>query len=288
MGCPQRCTSSKRKWECSKTQLVSADTVATPPANITKSVYGSQRYKTGDDSKNNFILSPAITSTEGWHNNHHYYAASTRQGFYWWEIDTTYYMLRGLQAPGLIWDIREVPAHVREGKNKLARLRPGAPFTARPLHSDLHPFRFICRCRLTPVLRRQAISNLQADRVDRQFFFRRNPSILRHQFDTVVILPHVKTTRYTGAGPHAEVDRKEIRLASPICGISTSPSTCPARSSIHEAAVLEPDHLPGDFSDTADQIKSTAPNTANVMRPTTVPGRRCRETPCTHRLLPEF
>ncbi|MBA5868726.1 MAG: acyl-CoA desaturase [Nitrospira sp. CR2.1] len=82
-------------------------------------VYGSQRYKTGDDSKNNFILA-MITLGEGWHNNHHYYAASTRQGFYWWEIDITYYMLRAMQAVGLVWDIREVPVHVREGKNKLA------------------------------------------------------------------------------------------------------------------------------------------------------------------------
>ena len=52
--------------------------------------------------------------------NHHYYAASTRQGFYWWEIDITYYMLRAMQAVGLVWDIREVPVHVREGKSKLA------------------------------------------------------------------------------------------------------------------------------------------------------------------------
>ena len=82
-------------------------------------VYGSQRYETGDDSKNNFFLA-LITLGEGWHNNHHHYAASTRQGFYWWEIDVTYYLLRGMQAMGLIWSIREVPARVREGKHKLA------------------------------------------------------------------------------------------------------------------------------------------------------------------------
>lgn len=81
--------------------------------------WGKQRYATGEESKNHWLLA-LTTMGEGWHNNHHYYAASTRQGFYWWEIDITYYMLRGLQALGLIWDIREVPAHVREGKNKLA------------------------------------------------------------------------------------------------------------------------------------------------------------------------
>ena len=35
-----------------------------------------------------------------------------RQGFFWWEIDITYYVLRGLQAVGLVWDIREPPAQV--------------------------------------------------------------------------------------------------------------------------------------------------------------------------------
>ena len=80
-------------------------------------VYGSQRYETGDTSRNNFILA-LITMGEGWHNNHHYYPASTRQGFYWWEIDVTYYCLKLMEYVGLIWDIREVPDHVREGKTK--------------------------------------------------------------------------------------------------------------------------------------------------------------------------
>lgn len=80
-------------------------------------VYGSQRYETGDDSRNNFFLA-LVTMGEGWHNNHHYYPAATRQGFYWWEIDMTYYCLKGLEWMGLVWDIRGVPGYVREGKTK--------------------------------------------------------------------------------------------------------------------------------------------------------------------------
>ena len=80
-------------------------------------VYGSQRYQTGDDSRNNFFLA-LITMGEGWHNNHHYYPASTRQGFYWWEIDLTYYGLKLLEQLGLVWDIRNVPHYVREGISK--------------------------------------------------------------------------------------------------------------------------------------------------------------------------
>ncbi len=75
--------------------------------------WGRQRYETGDTSRNNWVLA-LLTMGEGWHNNHHHYMASTRQGFFWWEVDLTYYILRGLQAIGLVWDIREPPASVLE------------------------------------------------------------------------------------------------------------------------------------------------------------------------------
>ena len=74
---------------------------------------GTRRFKTGDDSRNNFLLA-LITLGEGWHNNHHYYPGAARQGFYWWEIDPTYYALRALERLGIIWDLRRVPAHVYE------------------------------------------------------------------------------------------------------------------------------------------------------------------------------
>jgi stearoyl-CoA desaturase (delta-9 desaturase) len=73
--------------------------------------WGTRRYETRDDSRNNLWLA-LLTLGEGWHNNHHHYMASARQGFFWWEVDVTYYVLRGLQALGLVWDIREPPAHV--------------------------------------------------------------------------------------------------------------------------------------------------------------------------------
>ena len=85
--------------------------------------WGSQRYETGDDSRNNFWLA-LLTLGEGWHNNHHHYMASTRQGFFWWEIDLTYYALRALQAVGLVWEIREPPASVIRPK---AKSKPSAP-----------------------------------------------------------------------------------------------------------------------------------------------------------------
>jgi stearoyl-CoA desaturase (delta-9 desaturase) len=73
--------------------------------------WGTRRYDTADTSRNNPWLA-LLTLGEGWHNNHHHFCAAARQGFQWWEIDITYYVLRGLQAVGIVWDIREPPAHV--------------------------------------------------------------------------------------------------------------------------------------------------------------------------------
>ena len=80
-------------------------------------VFGRQRYKTGDASRNNVWLA-IITLGEGWHNNHHHYPASVRQGFYWWEFDITYYVLKLMSFAGVIWDLKPVPAAVREGLGK--------------------------------------------------------------------------------------------------------------------------------------------------------------------------
>jgi stearoyl-CoA desaturase (delta-9 desaturase) len=74
-------------------------------------VIGRRRYDTDDTSKNSFALA-LLAGGEGWHNNHHRYPASARQGFFWWEIDTTYYVLRGLALLGVVRDLRRPPASV--------------------------------------------------------------------------------------------------------------------------------------------------------------------------------
>jgi len=78
-------------------------------------VWGSRRYDTPDDSRNNPLLA-LLTMGEGWHNNHHHYMNCVRQGFFWWEVDFTYYVLKGFEALGLVWDLREPPEHVLEGR----------------------------------------------------------------------------------------------------------------------------------------------------------------------------
>jgi stearoyl-CoA desaturase (Delta-9 desaturase) len=74
-------------------------------------VWGSRRYATKDTSRNNFWLA-LLTMGEGWHNNHHHYMSSAKQGFFWWEIDVTYYILKGLEKLGLVWDVRRPPERI--------------------------------------------------------------------------------------------------------------------------------------------------------------------------------
>ncbi|WP_372017430.1 acyl-CoA desaturase [Pseudoxanthomonas sp. 10H] len=73
--------------------------------------FGRRRFDTRDDSRNNAWLA-LLTLGEGWHNNHHFYPGSARQGFRWYEIDPTWYVLRAMQALGLVWGLRPVPAWV--------------------------------------------------------------------------------------------------------------------------------------------------------------------------------
>jgi stearoyl-CoA desaturase (delta-9 desaturase) len=86
---------------------------ATYTINSLSHVFGNQRYRTGDTSRNNWWLA-ILTLGEGWHNNHHHYCNSTRQGFYWWEYDITFYGLKMLSWLGIIWDLKPVPVNVRD------------------------------------------------------------------------------------------------------------------------------------------------------------------------------
>ena len=80
-------------------------------------MWGSKRYKTGDESRNNFFIA-LWTGGEGWHNNHHYYMGSVRQGFFWWEVDFSYYALKLLSWLNIVWDLRMPPEQVLAAARK--------------------------------------------------------------------------------------------------------------------------------------------------------------------------
>lgn len=96
---------------------------ATFSINSLAHAWGSRRYETRDQSRNNLLLA-LLTLGEGWHNNHHHYPGSARQGFYWWEIDPTWYGLRLLAACGLIWDMKDIPSKMRESRRISDQVKP--------------------------------------------------------------------------------------------------------------------------------------------------------------------
>ncbi|MBI1182187.1 MAG: acyl-CoA desaturase [Alphaproteobacteria bacterium] len=91
---------------------------ATFAINSLAHVHGSQRYVTGDRSRNNWWLA-LLTFGEGWHNNHHHVQGSVRQGFRWYEVDISYYVLRALAALGIVWDLRLPSARAISADQKL-------------------------------------------------------------------------------------------------------------------------------------------------------------------------
>ena len=111
-------------------------------------LFGRQRFKTTDTSRNSFLLS-LVTLGEGWHNNHHHYCASVRQGFYWWEIDITYYMLAMCSWVGLIWDLQPVPDRVYERYNAGKTAVKGPVTVAPPSLPETDPLVILQR-QMTP------------------------------------------------------------------------------------------------------------------------------------------
>ena len=103
-------------------------------------VFGRQRYKTGDASRNNPWLA-LITLGEGWHNNHHHYPASVRQGFYWWEFDITFYMLKLMSYLGVIWDLKPVPLGDARGRRQAPLSRARAADRRRTMIRRCAPLR---------------------------------------------------------------------------------------------------------------------------------------------------
>jgi stearoyl-CoA desaturase (delta-9 desaturase) len=75
-------------------------------------VMGRQRYRTGDESRNSFLLA-LVTLGEGWHNNHHFYPTTANQGWFWWELDLSWLALRALARVGLVSDLRTPPERIR-------------------------------------------------------------------------------------------------------------------------------------------------------------------------------
>jgi stearoyl-CoA desaturase (delta-9 desaturase) len=94
---------------------------ATFAINTVNHLFGSRRFDTPDESRNN-LFTAIFAAGEGWHNNHHRYQRAARNGFYWWELDPTYGVIRIMERLGLAWNVQAVPDRIyreAEGENEL-------------------------------------------------------------------------------------------------------------------------------------------------------------------------
>ncbi|MGA3081789.1 MAG: fatty acid desaturase [Terracidiphilus sp.] len=73
---------------------------ATWLVNSATHLWGSRRFQTRDDSRNNWWVA-LVSGGEGWHNNHHANPVSARHGLAWYEIDPNYWGIWLLSKLGL-------------------------------------------------------------------------------------------------------------------------------------------------------------------------------------------
>ena len=80
---------------------------ATWLVNSATHMWGTRRFQTRDDSRNNWWVA-LLTFGEGWHNNHHAHPRAARHGLTWYEIDVNWLGIRTLQVLGLAKQVKLV------------------------------------------------------------------------------------------------------------------------------------------------------------------------------------
>ncbi|MEZ5427793.1 MAG: fatty acid desaturase [Pyrinomonadaceae bacterium] len=93
---------------------------ATWLVNSATHLWGTRRFETHDDSRNNALIA-AITFGEGWHNNHHAHPRSARHGLAWYEFDFNWMQIRLLERVGLI---KKVYAYRLKDETKTEEIVP--------------------------------------------------------------------------------------------------------------------------------------------------------------------
>jgi stearoyl-CoA desaturase (delta-9 desaturase) len=83
---------------------------ATWTVNSITHLWGTRRFQTRDDSRNNVLIA-LITFGEGWHNNHHAHPTSARHGLAWYEIDFSWIQISILKFFGIAKAVRVAKTH---------------------------------------------------------------------------------------------------------------------------------------------------------------------------------
>src|SRR3954469_15271487 len=84
-------------------------------------MFGRQDYLTRDEARNNWFVALLVFG-EGWHNNHHAFPSSARHGLDRRQYDVSWWVIRGLEKLGLVWDVKVPDAAQRERR----RVQPAA------------------------------------------------------------------------------------------------------------------------------------------------------------------
>ncbi len=75
-------------------------------------MWGTRRFATRDDSRNNWWVA-LLSGGEGWHNNHHAHPVSARHGMAWYELDVNYW---GIWLLGLLGLARKIKVQAPHGE----------------------------------------------------------------------------------------------------------------------------------------------------------------------------
>jgi stearoyl-CoA desaturase (delta-9 desaturase) len=80
-------------------------------------MFGRQDYRSRDEARNNRLVALLVFG-EGWHNNHHAFPASARHGLDRGQIDVSWWIIRGLERLGLVWNVK-VPDDAQRERRRL-------------------------------------------------------------------------------------------------------------------------------------------------------------------------
>jgi stearoyl-CoA desaturase (delta-9 desaturase) len=92
---------------------------ATWLVNSATHMWGSRRFTTRDDSRNNWWVA-LLTFGEGWHNNHHAHPTSARHGLTWYEYDPSWVTLRILRKFGIVKAVQVATVQGMAAERKVA------------------------------------------------------------------------------------------------------------------------------------------------------------------------
>ncbi|MEO0885349.1 MAG: fatty acid desaturase [Cyanobacteria bacterium J06648_10] len=77
--------------------------------NSANHLWGYRNFDSDDNSRNLWWVA-LLTYGEGWHNNHHTYPKMAKAGLRKWEIDSTWWLIKGLKSVGLATKVVMPPA----------------------------------------------------------------------------------------------------------------------------------------------------------------------------------